>query len=120
MTFGEKLKQLRTARFLSQQKLADELGVSQSAIAAYERNFREPDFAMIQRIADYFLVPFSSLMPSNGKEYDRDLAVQIAENLHANPKLGLLFDRSRFLSEQDLDAVLAVVNAIQRERNTNE
>ena len=115
MTFGEKLKQLRTSRFMSQQKLADELGISQSAVAAYERNFREPDFAMIQKIADYFMVPFSSLMPSDG-EPDKELVQQIAESFHANPKLGLLFDRSRYLSESDLDAVIAVVNAIQRER----
>ena len=116
MTFGEKLKQLRKARFLSQQKLADDLNISQSAVASYERGAREPDFATIQRIADYFLVPFSSLMPSSG-EPDRELVQQIAESLHANPKLGMLFDRSRYLSESDLDAVIAVVNAIQKERD---
>lgn len=116
MTFGEKLKHLRASRFLSQQKLADELGISQSTVAAYEVNTREPDFDMLQRIADYFHVPRSSLVPSSDN-VDKDLVYQIAESLHTNPKLTLLFDRSRFLSDGDLDAVLAVVNAIQRERS---
>lgn len=116
MTFGEKLKSLRQSRYLTQQKLADDLGISQSAVGSYETGFREPDFKMIQRIADYFNVPFSSLMPSENT-LDDELIQQIADSFHKNPKLGLLFDRTRYLTESDLDAVIAVVNAISKEQN---
>lgn len=115
MTFGEKLKNLRISRFMSQQKLADDLGISQSGIASYERGAREPDFATIRRFADYFGVAFTSLMPTD-ESADSDLVLQVADSLHDNPKLRLLFDRSRYLTESDLDAVLAVVNAISKER----
>lgn len=42
---------------------------------------------------------------------------EISESLQHNPKLGLLFDRSRKMSERDLDAVLGIVDAILRERD---
>lgn len=42
---------------------------------------------------------------------------EISESLQHNPKLGLLFDRSRKMSESDLDVILGVVAAIQKERD---
>lgn len=119
MTLGEKLKQLRTSRFMTQQKLADELGISQSAIAAYERDFREPDFATVKKIADYFHVTASSLLPSSG-DLDADLVQQVTESFRQNPKIGQLFDKVRFMTDTEINAVLAVVNAISRENNGND
>lgn len=118
VTFGERLKQLRESRHISQQKLADSLGVSQSAVASWETDSREPNFAMIKRVASYFCVSFTSLMPT--EESGNDLVLQVADSMHQNPKLRILFDRSRYLTESDLDAVLAVVSALQRERNADE
>lgn len=115
MTFGEKLKALRKSRGVSQQKLADGLGVAQSSIASYENGIREPSFSVIEKFARYFHVPFSSLMPSD-EVVDNELIQQVAEALHQNPKLGLLFDKTRYLKDRDIDAVLSVVSAITRER----
>ena len=115
MTLGEKLRHLRKSRSVSQKKLADALGVSQSTIAQYETDAREPDFKMMERIASYFGVAASSLMPSEDQT-DSEFVQQVADSLHRNPKLGLLFDRTRYMSEDDLDAVLTVVKAISKER----
>lgn len=115
MTFGEKLRQLRKSRGISQQKLADGLGVAQSSVAAYEAGTREPSFEVVQKFARYFRVPFSSLMPSD-EVVDGEFVQQLADALHKNPKLGLLFDKARYLKSADIDAVLSVVNAIARER----
>ena len=117
MTFGEKFRSLRKSRFLSQQKVADDLGMSQSAIAGYENGVREPNFQMLEKIAKYFGVPATSLMPTSDEGISNDLVYQLADSLHKNPKLSLLFDRTRYLSERDLDAVLAIVNSIQRGRD---
>lgn len=116
MTFAEQLKQLRTARGYSQRKLSEALGMAQSRIGNYEAGLREPDFETLEKIADFFNVPLSSLIAS---EYgaDRELVARVADSLHKNPKLGLLFDRTCYMDDTDLDAVLAVVNAITRERD---
>lgn len=115
MLFGDKLRQLRLSRSMTQRKLSESIGLAQSTIAMYESNTREPDFATIQRFARFFRVPASTLFPSDSV-IDDEFVQQIADVLHENPKLGLLFDKSRYLSDRDIDAVLSVVNAITMER----
>ena len=119
MTFGEKLKQLRTSRGISQQRLANALGMAQSSVASYEVGVREPSFEVVERFAKFFHIPFSALMPSSGN-VDNELIQQVADALHQNPKLGILFDKTRYLNDRDIDAVLSVVNAIARERDEEE
>ena len=52
MPFGEVLKELRGNK--SQQKIADELGITKSSWAMYERNERVPRDEVKVRIARYF------------------------------------------------------------------
>lgn len=61
--FGERLRQLRREQGMhSQQALAQALGVSQSTVANWEGGRREPDFALTQKIADYFQVTVDYLL----------------------------------------------------------
>lgn len=115
MNFPAKLKNLRLQHGLTQMELAEKLKTSQSSITGWEQGRREPDFRTIQRIAEFFNVPMSALLPSEDNVTD-DYVAAVAESLHLNPKLRLLFDRSKYLSDSDLDAVIAVVSAIKRER----
>jgi transcriptional regulator with XRE-family HTH domain len=48
---GEKLKEVRTRRLLTQDELAEKAGVSQSTIANIERNNAEPQFRTIRKLA---------------------------------------------------------------------
>jgi transcriptional regulator with XRE-family HTH domain len=48
---GEKLKEARTRRLLTQDELAEKAGVSQSTIANIERNNAEPQFRTIRKLA---------------------------------------------------------------------
>lgn len=61
MPFGIVLKNLRTRNKMTQKQLADTLGVSESRIGMYERCQREPDFEMLEAIADYFNVDMDYL-----------------------------------------------------------
>lgn len=117
MKFGTNLRNLRIQRHISQQKLADELEISQSSVAAYEVGEREPSFAVIQKFADFFNVPASTLTPFS--ETSDDYVQSVAESLHQNPKLQQLFDKSKYLSEEDLDTVLAVVSSLSRKYGDN-
>ncbi|MBR3941901.1 MAG: helix-turn-helix transcriptional regulator, partial [Clostridia bacterium] len=49
-----RLKELRKKRNVSQVKLAIDLNMSQNSISRYETGEREPDFASLIKIADYF------------------------------------------------------------------
>lgn len=115
MTFQNKLRNLRISRGLTQMEVAEGLGTSQSSITSWESGRREPDFATIRRLADYFNVPMSSLLPSEDMKSDDELNA-ISQSIAQNPKLRLLFDRTKFLSDSDLDAIIAIVNALIKDR----
>lgn len=60
--FCDVLKRLRKDRNLTQQQLADKLGLSRSTIGMYEKGVREPDFETSELIADFFNVRLDDLL----------------------------------------------------------
>ena len=62
MSFGKRLRELRTERGLNQGTCADIFNLSSSAIGAYERNEREPAYSHLVEFADYFNVSLDYLM----------------------------------------------------------
>ena len=60
--FGEKLKELRTEKGLSQRKLGEILGVCNQAVSFWETGSREPDLDTIIKIADFFDVSVDFLL----------------------------------------------------------
>ena len=55
-TFGEKIKELRKERGLTQPALAKELDVSNGMISNWENNINEPGLTHIKNIATFFNV----------------------------------------------------------------
>ena len=51
MTFGERLKFFRENKQLTQEQLAEMIGVAKSTITGYEKNNREPDVLKIKKLA---------------------------------------------------------------------
>ena len=60
--FSERLRQLRTARDLSQLEFSKQIRLSKSSINMYERGEREPGLETLERIADYFNVSIDYLL----------------------------------------------------------
>lgn len=54
--FGDRLRELRNARHLTQKELGKLFRLSESAIGMYERNQREPSLELLRQFADYFQV----------------------------------------------------------------
>lgn len=52
---------LRKAAGLSQQELADRLGITRSRLGNYEQGLREPDFELVNKIANFFGVTVDAL-----------------------------------------------------------
>ena len=62
LVIGQRIKDLRTSRGLTQEQLADILKTSKSRIGMYEIGKREPNFEMLEAIADYFNVDMNFLL----------------------------------------------------------
>lgn len=65
----KRIKILREARGLSQQRLAIELNISQAMISKYELGQAEPDIQMICNIAQYFGVSADYLLELSDDKY---------------------------------------------------
>ena len=61
ISFGERLKELRTEKGIGQVALAKELGVGKSVISLWELNQCDPTLTNLKRIAEYFGVTLDYL-----------------------------------------------------------
>ncbi len=61
MSIGEKIKELRQKKGVSQYKMAEDILISQSAIASWEVGKNEPTIYNCIIIADYFDVTLDEL-----------------------------------------------------------
>lgn len=82
MGFAERLVEIRTARKLSRQELAELTGLAQETIARYERGDREPRTSELQKLSSALEVTVSCLMeeidaPAPVKDQKRRLNVGI-------------------------------------------
>lgn len=68
MTFAEKLKELRKQSGISQEKLAEKLGVSRQAVTKWERNSGVPDIDNIMAISKLFDVSMDELFSNERSE----------------------------------------------------
>lgn len=59
--FSDVFKSLRLSRRLTQDGLADQLGIAKSTVSMYENGQRTPPFEMMEKIADYFNVDMDYL-----------------------------------------------------------
>ena len=83
------LKRLRKEYGVSQQLLADVLGISQQSVNQYENQATEPDLAVLSQMADYFNTSIDFIA---GRTDER----KVDEQLHA---LGLSTDEAKLLSQ---------------------
>lgn len=61
MSIGSNIRRLRTSRKLTQEKLAEDLGVTFQAVSAWERDEYLPELTNAIRLSDYFGVSLSAI-----------------------------------------------------------
>ncbi len=60
--YGDRIALLREKNALTQEELANKLGISRAALSHYETSRREPDYDTINKIATYFHVSIDYLL----------------------------------------------------------
>ena len=76
MSFQEQLQTLRKAKGLSQEKLAEFLGISRQAVAKWEVGQSYPDIARLISLSDFFKVSIDKLV----NDYEENCRLSIEEN----------------------------------------
>ena len=64
--FGARVAALRHARHLTQQELAEKLGVAVSTVSMYERGQREPSLGRLRMLTEIFGVDYNRLLGWEG------------------------------------------------------
>ena len=106
--FGDIFKELRLEKNLSQDKIAEDLDISQPLIAKWESHQSTPSPEMLDYIADYFNVSVDYLI---GRSKYRNLEA-------GNNELdNILFSKAKNLSDEDKKAVLGIINALKKDIN---
>ena len=62
MTLGEKIAEKRRARGMTQEELAEKLGVTAQAVSKWENNNSYPDITLLPTIASLFEITIDALM----------------------------------------------------------
>lgn len=85
MSFGDRLTNLRKSKKITQQGMADILGIARTTYASYEQGHRQPDYDTLQKIADHFDTSIDFLLTgTNNPGSDDDMWKEI---LDPNKKL---------------------------------
>ena len=113
--FVRNLRYFMEARGISQADICRELEVSSATASDWCTGKKYPRVDAMQRLADLLGVTFSTLTTEAGMDDYEDQ--QRLEALHQNPRLGMLFDRSRKMSKDDVDFMLQMAERILKERD---
>ena len=117
MTLGEKIRNRRLELGMTMDDLGNAIGVQRSAVNKYEKGLiTDLKRSTIQALANALNVSPLYFLEDDGEDEDQ----QRLEALHQNPRLGLLFDRTRKMSHEDVETMLAVAASILRERDADE
>lgn len=95
---GENLKKQRKLKELTQEQLADILGVSFQAVSKWERGEGYPDIEMLLTIAEYFGITTDELIGINNVREAAD-AEKILEQQKENMSKGLIGENIELLAE---------------------
>lgn len=110
---GARIALLRKSFGLSQQELANRLGVSASAVGMYEQGRREPPCALICELAELFGVSTDFLLTGQVRTHDETALHAAHDSLHAQLSGKLVLrdgaGHERPFGEEDLAALFAVL-----------
>ena len=113
---ANKIKARRLELGLTLEDVAQAVGVGRSTVRKWEtgmiKNMGRDKIAALATVLELNPV---ELVPPTG--YVRSEDEERLEALHQNPRLGLLFDRSRKMSHEDVETMLAVAASILKERD---
>lgn len=78
--FTKKIKNLRQNKGLTQAEMAEKIDVARTTYAMYEQGKREPDFEILEKIADYFNVSTDYLLGRTDAKNQEELAAHRSDD----------------------------------------
>ena len=113
---ANKIKARRIELGLTLEDVAQAVGVGRSTVQRWESGLiRNMGRDKIAKLAAVLQISPVELVPSPNTQLSED--EDRLEALHQNPRLGMLFDRSRKMKPEDVDFMLQMAERILKERD---
>ena len=107
MLLGEKLKETRQNKGLSQSTVAEHLNISRQSISKWENNSSYPDLDNLVRLSEYYEISIDDLLKEN-----QGLKTKIAENNFKIKASQQKLDHVRSGYERDEGLALLIISLI--------
>lgn len=86
MHFGKNIKLLRKRKKLSQDLVAQEIGVTRTSLSGYESSAVQPPLRTLLALSDFFNIPTDSLLRHDLSELDERTLREMEQGLHVDIK----------------------------------
>jgi transcriptional regulator with XRE-family HTH domain len=110
--FGDNVKKIRVEKNISQQELADIVGIHSTHVSRYERNLAQPSVEIAKKMAEALNVTVDTLI--YGQQDEK------AKNNLKDADLLNLFTKVQLLDKQDLTAVKSMLKAYIFQKDTQQ
>lgn len=120
MKLGDNLKELLEQHDMTQKQLAEALDITPAALGNYIRNIREPDYATLIRIADYFHVSTDFLLNHEYRSkitHDEETLLRIFRALSAAQK-EIYIEQGKAFIKQNNKKIIVPLSDNQRDKST--
>ncbi len=125
-TVGERLKQLRLSKKMTQEALAKKLGVSISTVGMYERGQRNPDNEMLIKISKVFNISIDNLLGVRELSNEAtDIITEMKERIMGSEEIMLngvpmtMEDREKLLDAIEVATRVMLAEKQKRDSGTN-
>jgi transcriptional regulator with XRE-family HTH domain len=108
MTMGDRLRELRLKKNISQEEVARQVGITRSAYSHYEINNRQPVYETLKKLAVLFNVSLDYII---GGEPTRQEAAFTPETIEIIRRLNNMDQDKR---KQSIDKMLAVIKQAEQ------
>lgn len=103
MKLGEKIKQLRKSKGISQEELAGMLKINRNYLSRIETGKSEPTSSILRNIALIFNIDLNSL-----------LDISDSDNKNAD-RIKYVVDNCKYLHDKDLDFIVRIMTVMREE-----
>ena len=117
MTLGEKIAQLRKAKGMTQQELAEKLNTTKQTIGKYEKGIvSNLPLNRIKELAEALDCEPGYLTGWEVEEDDPDRElIEYLEEMRSRPEMKMLFDSSRGMDVEQVKAIVAMIEKLRGE-----
>lgn len=102
MKLGEKIKQLRKSKGISQEELASMLKINRNYLSRIETGKSEPTSSILKQIAEIFSIDLNSLLDIIDEDRNTD-------------KVKYIVDNCKYLHDKDLDFIVRIMSIMREE-----